>query len=447
MPSKLPRRPSTVTRSPYPGSFPWRALATTGLGLLTAACGDPATVGLHVERDTIGDTVVVRTVSGSQWGAPAALEAEVRIGVFEGEDHYMFGQVQAIAVSPDGAVYAMDAQVPALRKYDATGQYEGTFGREGAGPGEYRQPDGGLVVLPDGRVALRDPANARIQLFSPTGEPDLTIPVRGSFRTSNNMVVDTAGLIYTQILLDPEADVTEWRSGLVAYDPDSGDARDTVAAPEWDYEEPRLVAQSADGNSTSVNGVPFSPGGDWAFSPLGYMVAGFSSRYAIDQYHPDGRVTRIERVQEPVPVDPEERADREAQTRWNMRQTQSDWTWNGPAIPDHKPAFRGIFTGQEGRIWVLVHQPAVPIPEDQLLEASATDGPNPRPVSRWREPIAFDVFETDGTYLGLVRAPEGFSLYPTPVFRGDQVWAIVRDELDVQYLTRFRVAHPPPPEA
>ena len=27
----------------------------------------------------------------------------------------------------------------------------------------------------------------------------------------------------------------------------------------------------------------------------------------------------------------------------------------------------------------------------------------------------------------------------TPVFRGDEVWAIVRDALDVQYVTRFRV--------
>ena len=41
--------------------------------------------------------------------------------------------------------------------------------------------------------------------------------------------------------------------------------------------------------------------------------------------------------------------------------------------------------------------------------------------------------------LGLVRAPDGFTTSPSPVFRGDQVWAVVRDELDVQYIVRFRI--------
>jgi len=58
---------------------------------------------------------------------------------------------------------------------------------------------------------------------------------------------------------------------------------------------------------------------------------------------------------------------------------------------------------------------------------------------RWTEPMAFDVFEEDGTYLGQVDAPEGFSPYPTPVFDGDQVWAVVRDELGVQRVVRFHV--------
>jgi hypothetical protein len=406
---------------------------------LLAACGGDAAPRLQVERDTVGDTVIVRTVAGSEWGAVATLEPEVRIGVFEGEDHFMFGQVRSIAVGPDGSIYAVDAQVPALRKYAADGTYLATFGREGEGPGEYRGPDGGLAVLPDGRVVLRDPRNARLQVYSATGEPLATWPIRGNFNTSNPLVVDTAARVHTQILLDPEASVMDWKMGLLAIDSESGEPVDTVPAPTWDYEPPRLVAQrvSEGGTSTSVNGVPFSPSTSWAFSPLGYMVGGLSTRYAIDLYHPDGPVLRIERVYDPVPVAPGEKANREDIARWNMRQTQPDWTWNGPAIPDRKPPFRDIYVGRDGRIWVMVHQPGERIPADQVDDRGS--GPNPRPATRWRERPAFDVFEPDGTYLGRVLAPVELSPYPTPIFDGTRVWGVVRDELDVQYITRFRV--------
>jgi hypothetical protein len=415
------------------------------LALTVAACGgDAPPPELRVERDTVGDTVVVRTLAGSQWDGPAVLEPELRIGVFEGEDHYMFGGVRSLAVAPEGSIYVMDAQVPALRKYRPDGGYVATFGREGAGPGEYRGPDGGLAVLSDGRVVLRDPRNARLQVFSATGEPAGSWPIRGSFNTSNPLVVDTADRVYTQILLDPEASVADWKVGLVAYDGATGEPVDTVPAPDWDYEEPRLVAQHVtdDGTNTSINTVPFSPTKTWAFSPHGHMVGGLSTRYAIDQYLRDGTVLRMERVDDPVAVAPGERENREEQARWNMRQTQPDWTWNGPAIPDTKPPFRGLYVGKDGRIWVMVPQPGEPIPEDQVESPRDNGDPNPRPPALWREPIAFDVFEPDGTYLGRALAPTGFSPYPTPVFDGDRVWAVVRDELDVQYVVRFRAALP-----
>jgi hypothetical protein len=81
----------------------------------------------------------------------------------------------------------------------------------------------------------------------------------------------------------------------------------------------------------------------------------------------------------------------------------------------------------------------VRIPDADVVQPDPAPDGRRRAVRRWREPVAFDVFEPDGRYVGRVLAPQGLSLQPKPVIRGDTVWAIVRDELDVQRLVRFRV--------
>jgi hypothetical protein len=327
-----------------------------------------------------------------------------------------------------------------LRKYALDGTYVATFGREGGGPGEYRRPDGGLAALADGRVLLRDPANTRIGVYSRDGEYIDSWRIRGSFNTSRPLHVDTAGNSHTLILLDPGAEVTEWTFGLVRYTPE-GVPSDTIPAPRYDYEPPELVASHVDGDdrSMSVNNVPFAPTVEWTYSPLGYMVGGVSTRYAIDLYVAPNRVLRIERANwDPVSVLEAERAERERIMTANMRQTEPGWRWNGEPIPATKPPWAGFYVGERGRIWAQVHQEAYQIETDE----EPAERPGEIPTRTWVEPVAFDVFEPDGRYLGMVRAPRGFSRYPHPVFRGDTVWATVRDEFEVPYVVRFHVEHP-----
>jgi hypothetical protein len=414
------------------------------LGLTLTACGNPDYPRAYEWRavyDTIGDTVVVTTVAGSVWGDTAELVADVTIGQFEGPDEYMFGNIRSLAVAPDGSIYVFDSHVPALRKYAPDGTYLATFGREGGGPGEYKRPDGGLAVLPDGRVLLRDPGNTRISVYSPEGEYLDGWRIRGSFNTSRRLYTDADGNSYTLILIDPGAVVMDWQLGLAQYHPD-GSPGDTLRAPSFDYHPSELVAQSVEDGEvtgTSVNGVPFTPNVAWEYSPLGYIVGGLSTEYAINLYQAPDRVLRIKRANwEPVRVVPEEKDERERITTANMRQTQPDWRWNGDPIPDTKPPYRGMYVGERGRIWLLLHQ------EAQRIEADEIEEPEPGeiPPQTWIEPAAFDVFEPDGRYLGMVRAPDGFARYPRPFMRGDTVWAVVRGELEVPYVVRFHIRHP-----
>lgn len=408
------------------------------LTLLSCAGGEQPGSGSPsawvAERDTLGDTIVVRTISGSTWGAPAELVERVSIGVPDGAEELMLGNVRGIAVTPAGVVHVLESE-PVLKQFAADGQYLRTIGRVGSGPGEYRRPDGGIAVLPGDRIVLRDPGNGRMSVFGPEGNPLGSWRISGSFSTSRRLYHDREGNVYTLILLDDAGDPAEWKLGVQRFAPD-GTAGDSIAAPRWEFD--RAIIKSVREGGTSVSDVPFSPSAHWAFSPLGYMVGGVSTSYRIELLR-EGAPLRIERQRPPVPVASDEAADHRRAATENMRRNLPGWVWNGPGIPDSKPPFREVFAADDGRIWVLLSMPGA---ED--LSRDGDSGAEVRGYSLpvWTEPVAFDVFEADGRYLGEVRAPSGFLTSPEPVFRGDTVWAAAEDPDGVRYVKRYQVKVP-----
>ena len=341
-------------------------------------------------------------------------------------------------------MYVVDAQVPELRAYAPDGTFLATLGGPGEGPGELKQPDGGLAVLSDGRVLVRDPGNARIQVYSANGEAVDTWPIRGGFNTSQPFYRTRADEVHALILLDPDADVTDWSFGMVRIGPD-GVPGDTLIPPDLGYEAPNLEARREDGDnvSVSITPVPFSPSEEWALHPEGYFVHGLSTEYRLTVLRPDHPV-RIERAYEPASVTSGEKAEEEARVTRNLRMTEPGWRWNGPPMPDVKPPFSDLYVGTDGRIWVQAHQSAVDV-GDPLYDPKDPDAVE----DRWREPVVFDVFGADGAYQGRVSTPLGFRTSPTPgayhsmdskLASGDtHVWATTRDDFGVQRVVRFRI--------
>jgi hypothetical protein len=394
------------------------------LGAITSlACEDGArgvAGSWQAEFDTIGDTVVVRTISGSVWGAPATLVEDLAIGVLEGPDELMFGAINDMAVDAEGGIYVFDGQVPALRYFDATGAYVRTLAGEGSGPGEYRDACLGLAVRSDGRILMRDPRNARINVYEPDGSPADHWPVASGLFTSQAMAIDTADHVYLKIRTEMPEPNKPWKIGLLHLGAD-GRLLDTIPDP------PISGAPEAGG------GGRFVPAKEWAWSPLGYMAVGVSRDYSFELRRPGEPVLRIERVVEPVEVHPEERAEWEATNEW-VRRTQGQFlTAEIPAVPAQKPPYRGLYIGERGRIWVWRYTRAEKMDPAEVREPD----PNRPPPISWREPIVFDVFEPDGTYLGEVHMPPRTNAM---VFRGDTIWGIRRGELDEQYVVRLVVS-------
>jgi hypothetical protein len=341
------------------------------------------------------------------------LKIDLSIGTLEGDSTLMFGSIQEIAVDADGGIYAFDRQVPALRYFNARGEYVRTLGREGAGPGEYRDVALGLAVLSDGRVVMRDPRNARLNFYAPDGTPSDHWPVASGLFVDNAMVLDRRDHVFLKIMLGLPERNKPWPIGLLHYNA-TGDLVDTIPPPA-------IAGEPTDAGGT------FLPSKIWALSPQGMVVVGTNDQYVFELRRPDGTVVRIERAAERVSLEPGERAEHEARSEWTRRNRAQFRTADVPPIPATKPFFRGLYPGERGRVWVRRYVKAEKM--DMPTEPDASQ----RPPITWLEPTVFDVFESDGTYLGEVRAPPRTSVR---VFRGDTIWGIRRGELDEQYLIR-----------
>ncbi len=406
-------------------------LVAASLAIAATACGRDAarSAAGATRRDTVGDTIIVHNADVPAAQALAPLTEELSIGRLEGEEVYQFGYVFEVVAGPDGSIYAWDQQVPALRKYDANGVFVKQFGRAGDGPGEYRQITG-MVTRPDGRLYTWDPAAGRLTIYSPDGEVLDTWREPGGMFSQKGIQIDTAGHVYLMIQGRAASPGKQFVSSWLHLSA-TGAVIDTIAEPDFGFQPAALLAQSEHASASAW--VPFTPTESWTISPLGFVVAGVSSHYRLDEFLPGGRRLRIEKEATPAPVHSEEAQERRDLVTSSLRHTQPGWNWNGPGVPDTKPFYEDIVTGADGRIWVLLYTEAKHVPPP----ADTTHNRGMRLT--WLEPTVYDVFESDGSYLGRVEPPAGVSLRET---RGDQAWGVARDSLDIEYIKRFHIAWP-----
>lgn len=399
--------------------------------------GAPEDADYVEERETIGDTTIVRIRSGSVWGTPATPAEELAIGSLEGAEEDIFGQVLAIAPDNEGGAYAFDYQVPALRHYDADGRYLGTVGGEGQGPGEYGQFLFGLDVLADGRVFLHDGPGSRVNFYASDGEFLESWPVQVMAFSLDATTVDSLGHVFAKSQLGPRRETPNEppNVGLVHLGPDGG-VRDTIPPPAYEGEP-----------TGSTNGM-FLPAKEWIFDRWRRLVIGVSDRYEFEVRRADGSVLRVVREDwTPVPLEPEEKEERQAFMDWQEDRIRAAMAANPgrfPAVewvpvPDHKPAFRAFRAGSDGTIWLMVHVQAEP--RDEPLEPQGEDAP---PPLQWTESPVWDVYRDDGTYLGRVDPPPDTRLV---TFSLDRLWGVRTGDFDEQYVVRLRLQLPERAEA
>lgn len=402
--------------------------------LLTLAIGcEPSgpDASPDVVRTTLGDTTLVRTLRGSVWPSGAVWRSVLSIGELDGPPERSFGRLVSLAVHPDGRILTVDRQVPAVRVFDSGGDYLDTWGTRGEGPGELESPDAGLAVLADGRVVVRDRGNARMQIYGPEGTHSATWPVITGQYINRRAIGITGDTLLNPDLVNPTDPLPEWRLGLIRLDAD-GAVIDTLAIPDNGVSAHRFVVRV--GGNTVEQDLPFAAAQHWAWHPDGFIVHGSGDRYAVTLDRPSGPL-RLERAVEPTPVTDAERTQEEERVTKAIRWLDPSWRWDGPAIPESKPFLSGLLTGMDGRIWVLRDGPAYEIDDPDYDPADPFDT-----EIRWQQDVVADAFEQDGTFLGSVTMPRDIDERVPPIFKGDTLWAVVRDGFGVQRIHRFELA-------
>ena len=88
------------------------------------------------------------------------------LGVVKGEA--VFARPTGIAVTPRGDLLVVDTLGSRVVEMSPDGAIGRSFGRRGAGPGEFNYPTD-IAVAPDGRIFVVDAMNARVQIFDGDG--------------------------------------------------------------------------------------------------------------------------------------------------------------------------------------------------------------------------------------------------------------------------------------
>ena len=262
-----------------------RILTLAVIATQLAACDTDTSsseAGPEVVVDSIGDTIIVRTLTGSVWDAEATLVPEVSIGELDGPEEYLFGNVESIAVDDDRNTYVLDGQAQHVRMFDSAGVCLEPLGRRGEGPGEFDLADA-VAVLSDGRVAVRDASRFRIQLFAPFSRDaeEWTYGAVTITHRAGPLWNDGGGRVFL-LTSNPLRERGDPFLHIIVIGPD-GAHLDTLPEPSVDYERPSLMAQRAiegGGTMSMSDYLPFTPEFFWAVHATGHFLTRFPTSTA-----------------------------------------------------------------------------------------------------------------------------------------------------------------------
>lgn len=306
---------------------------TTGaLVLLLAACQGPA--------------------SSSSEAAPESLVGivDLEIGLLDGPDAYVFGQVSGVVEDAAGRIFVADYSANEIRAFDAEGVFLFSVGREGQGPGELRGPCC-LTLSPEGELWVRDGGNRRYvgyRLLDDRAEPFATLKMAHSdgWYYAPLSFAPGGGFMDTGYRYSPEGVPELQRFHLDS----SGNVLRTESINEPTSAELGTV-EKGDRRTRLYFPQPYGPRSLVAFGPDGMWATAVSSHFSITVHEAGGTTRTITGdAAEGPPLSTEERASAERRIESYVR-TGGGAPSDYPEIPSRKPPLASLMFDRAGQLW------------------------------------------------------------------------------------------------
>ena len=318
-------------------------------------------------------------------------------------------QVTGVAVTPDGRVVVANRGDGSIRLYDSAGEIVWRSGRQGEGPGEFRDLRG--VVIRNGELWAYQSLPHPIHVFSMAGEYQRSVPTPswsgpwllgllsdGAIVATDRPTGSSERPVFSQM-----APIVIFRDGDVdtlAILP-ANQTVNTSLGPEWQGLGPSLAGAASEE----------------------HVYAGFGATWDIGVWDRSGQmVRRIQRDGVPVPITS---SHRQAYSRSLVEQGEGDprleeayrQLAEDMVYPNSFPAFERLLVDGSKRLWV--QRPQVEPPWTEAIDYNPV-----RP-----HPSDWDLFDGDGVWLGTVTVPARFRLMDVGA---DYLAGVAKDDLDVE---------------
>jgi hypothetical protein len=334
----------------------------------------------------------------------------------------------------NGRVVVADTRDGIVKLIDFATNSAKEIGRDGSGPGEFRQPVS-LFAASGDTTFFVDRGNQRLLVISPDG-----IPV-SSFRIELMLGPGASAgngrFFYAQgptVLFGPSGPVPADTAPVIRFDRAQG-TLDTVA---WVHPPKLKMERTSSGGIRTGEANPLSPADTWMVFPDGRLAVVRAADYRVEFVHVNGRVTRGA----PIPYSPIRitSADKDAEEARRNRARQSAGPGRSLLLADAAPQEKGRRPGATSTpLPPLTDWPEVKPPF--LWTATILPRPNGELWVQRTQPAGakgtlFDVINPQGVVTYRVRVPDEWTLV---AFGNGTAYTVKRDADDLAYLQRHRL--------